>query len=102
MYCESKNSATFFEQDWDDLRNTLGIKPLGLTNIEHQVLQILSERGPSTLQTIAAVTGMSRTAIQKEAELYLLQRGLMKINGTREITRLGTEILKELEDKTNG
>ena len=48
---------------------------------------------------IAAVTGMSRTAIQRDAELYLLQRGLMKINGTREITRLGTEVLNEVTAK---
>jgi hypothetical protein len=42
---------------------------------------------------------MSRTAIQKDAELYLLQKGLMKIEGTREITRLGTEVLKEVGEK---
>jgi hypothetical protein len=40
---------------------------------------------------------MSRTAIQKDAELYLLQRGLMKINGVREITREGIAIVKQLE-----
>jgi hypothetical protein len=42
---------------------------------------------------------MSRTAIQRDAELYLLQRGLMKINGTREITRAGTEVLSEITEK---
>ena len=99
IYCETNNSATFFKKEWTELRQILGIKPLGLSNTEIQVLDILSERGPSTLQTIAAVTGMSRTAIQRDAELYLLQRGLMKINGTREITRAGTEVLKEVTDK---
>jgi len=98
-YCETQNSNTFFKEEWKDLRQILGIKPLGLTNTEIQVLEILSERGPSTLQTIAAVTGMSRTAIQKDAELYLLQKGLMKIDGHREITRFGTEVLKEVGEK---
>lgn len=97
MFCESRNSNLFMREEWNELRSVLGIKPFGLTNTEVQVLQILSERGPSTLQTIAAVTGMSRTAIQKDAELYLLQRGLMKINGVREITREGLAIVKELE-----
>jgi Holliday junction resolvasome RuvABC ATP-dependent DNA helicase subunit len=98
-YCETQNSNLFLKVEWNDLRQILGIKPLGLTNTEVQVLQILKERGPSTLQTIAAVTGMSRTAIQKDAELYLLQRGLMKIDGHREITRAGTQVLEEVEEK---
>lgn len=98
-YCETNNSNLFSKSSWNDLRQILGIKPLGLSNTEIQVLQILKERGPSTLQTIAAVTGMSRTAIQRDAELYLLQRGLMKINGTREITRAGSEVLEEVESK---
>jgi len=98
-YCETQNSNLFLKDEWNDLRQILGIKPLGLTNTEVQVLQILKERGPSTLQTIAAVTGMSRTAIQKDAELYLLQRGLMKIDGHREITRAGTQVLEEVEEK---
>ena len=98
-YCETHNSTLFFKEEWKELRQILGIKPLGLTNTEIQVLEILAERGPSTLQTIAAVTGMSRTAIQRDAELYLLQRGLMKINGTREISRAGTLILDEVKEK---
>ena len=97
MFCESRNSNLFMREEWNELRSVLGIKPLGLTNTEVHVLQILNERGPSTLQTIAAITGMSRTAIQKDAELYLLQRGLMKINGVREITREGVAIVKQLE-----
>jgi Holliday junction resolvasome RuvABC ATP-dependent DNA helicase subunit len=62
------------------------------------VLEILNTRGPSTLQTIAAVTGMSRTAIQKDAELYLLQRGLMKINGVRELTKAGSDLIKQMSE----
>lgn len=98
-YCETRNSTTFFKEEWTDLREILGIKPLGLTNTEVQVLEILAERGSSTLQTIAAVTGMSRTAIQRDAELYLLQRGLMKINGHREITSQGLKVLAEINGK---
>jgi Holliday junction resolvasome RuvABC ATP-dependent DNA helicase subunit len=98
-FCETQNSTTFFNEEWKQLRQILGIKPLGLTNTEVQVLEILKERGPSTLQTIAAVTGMSRTAIQRDAELYLLQRGLMKIDGNREITKSGMLVLDEITEK---
>ena len=62
------------------------------------MLEILHARGASTLQTIAAVTGMSRTAIQKDAELYLLQRGLMKINGVRELTKAGSDLIKQMSE----
>ena len=96
-YCETQNSNVFLTEEWNNLRDILGIKPLGLTNIELQLLEILSERGPSTLQTLSAVTGMSRTAIQRDAELYLLQRGLMKIEGHREITAAGNKLLREIK-----
>jgi Holliday junction resolvasome RuvABC ATP-dependent DNA helicase subunit len=98
-FCETNNSTLFGHAEWQSLRQILGIKPLGLSNTEIQVLEIMAQRGPSTLQTIAAVTGMSRTAIQRDAELYLLQRALMKINGTREITKAGMLILQEITDK---
>jgi Holliday junction resolvasome RuvABC ATP-dependent DNA helicase subunit len=98
LYCETNNSNLFLKDEWNALRKVLGIKPLGLSNTEMQVLEILNTRGPSTLQTIAAVTGMSRTAIQKDAELYLLQRGLMKINGVRELTKAGSELLKQMSE----
>jgi hypothetical protein len=45
---------------------------------------------------LSAVTGMSRTAIQKEAELYLLKRGLMKIDGQRELSGKGANILQKI------
>ena len=98
LYCETNNSNLFLKDEWNDLRKVLGIKPLGLSNTEMQVLDILNTRGPSTLQTIAAVTGMSRTAIQKDAELYLLQRGLMKINGVRELTKAGSDLIKQMSE----
>jgi Holliday junction resolvasome RuvABC ATP-dependent DNA helicase subunit len=98
LYCETNNSNLFLKDEWNDLRKVLGIKPLGLSNTEMQVLEILNTRGPSTLQTIAAVTGMSRTAIQKDAELYLLQRGLMKINGVRELTKAGSDLIKQMSE----
>lgn len=96
LYCESNNKKDYAKKDWKSMSHTLGIKPLGLSNIEIEILSILKERGNCSLQMLSAVTGMSRTAIQKEAELYLLKRGLMKINGQREISGKGINILQKL------
>jgi len=96
LYCESNNKKDYAKKDWQAMSYTLGIKPLGLSNIEIEILSILKERGNCSLQMLSAVTGMSRTAIQKEAELYLLKRGLMKINSQREISGKGINILQKL------
>ena len=81
---------------WLKIKQILGIKPQGLTNLEVQILDILKSNGPSSLQMLSAVTGMSRSAIQLEAENNLLRSGFMEIDGKRKITGKGTNILKEL------
>jgi len=93
LYCESNNKKDFTKDDWAAIRHTLGIKAMGLSNIEVEILSILKERGSCSLQMLSAVTGMSRTAIQRDAEIYLLKRGLMKIDGTREITGKGLKVV---------
>ena len=95
LYCETNNSKDFSKDDWGKMCKVLDIKALGLSNLEIEILNILKERGNCSLQMISAVTGMSRTAIQRDAEIYLLKRGLMKINGTREITGKGLNVIKK-------
>ena len=96
LYCERANQNTYDIKDWKTMSSILDIKPLGLSNLEVELLKILQERGNCSLQMLSAVTGMSRTAIQKEAELYLLKRGLMKINGQREISGKGMNVLEKI------
>ncbi len=97
IYCRTKNDNTFGTKQWQHLRYMVGIKPLGMTNLEIQILDILHKRGNCSLQMLSAVTGMSRSALQREGEIYLLYRGLMKIDGTRQITSTGIQILKQIE-----
>jgi Holliday junction resolvasome RuvABC ATP-dependent DNA helicase subunit len=97
LYCEAKNQISFDREDWETMRFTLDIKPMGLSNIEIEIVKILRQRGSCSLQMLSAVTGMSRSAIQRDAENYLLKRGLMKINGQREITGEGITMLQMLE-----
>ena len=96
LYCERANQNTYDSKDWKKMCGILDIKPLGLSNLEVELLKILQERGNCSLQMLSAVTGMSRTAIQKEAEIYLLKRGLMKINGQREISGKGMNVLEKI------
>jgi hypothetical protein len=39
---------------------------------------------------------MSRTAVQKDAEIHLLKNGFMKIDGKREITGKGVKVLERI------
>ena len=96
-YCEVYNQSTFGKEDWVKLCKLIGILPHGITNIELQVMQILRERGACTLQMISAVTGMSRTAIQRDAEIYLLKEGFVKIDGKRTITDKGVKVLEKIQ-----
>ena len=93
MYCESRNTAKFGQKEWKSLCDLLGINPSGLSNTEMEILNILKERGDCTLAMLSAATGLSRTAIQRDAEIYLLRKGAIKIEGTRKITNLGMRIL---------
>ena len=95
-YAEVHNKATFGKKDWDSLCGLLGIMPYGINHTELQVMRILKDRGACTLQMLCAVTGMSRTAIQKDAEIYLLKNGFMRIDGKREITGRGTQALERI------
>ena len=95
-YAEVNNQATFNRKDWKSLCGLLGILPHGINATELQVMRILKERGACTLQMLSAVTGMSRTALQKEAEIFLLKSGFMRIDGKREITGKGTKALERI------
>ena len=95
-YAEVHNKSTFNKTDWKELCDLLGIMPFGINNTELQVMRILKERGACTLQMLSAVTGMSRTAIQKDAEIFLLKQGFMRIDGKREITGEGTKALEKI------
>ena len=95
-YAEVNNKSTFGRKDWKSLCDLLGIMPYGINATELQVMRILKERGACTLQMLSAVTGMSRTALQKDAEIFLLKNGFMRIDGKREITGKGTKALERI------
>lgn len=96
-WCELSKISTMCHVEWGKMRNKFGILPFGLTNIEVQILRALNKRGACSLQMLSAITGMSRQAIQLEAENNLLRKGFMDIDGKRKITNKGTKILEQIK-----
>lgn len=96
MFCESKNDPSFSMKEWEDLRHKVNINKNGLTNTELQVLRALRDRGPSTLTMLSAITGMSRTSLQRDVETHLLKVNYLRIDGTRQITGTGLTFLEQV------
>jgi Holliday junction resolvasome RuvABC ATP-dependent DNA helicase subunit len=96
LYCETKHKKDFGSKEWDDLCNKVGIHASGLNNTEIQILRALKDRGDFSLNMLSAITGMSRTSLQRDSEIFLLQKGFMKIEGTRKLTVAGAKVLSEV------
>ena len=99
LLMDFKNKVHFNKEDWNTLRDKLGVLPLGLLTTELQILRILAERKEVRLAALAAITGLSRSSIQQDFEMYLVKMGLMEITaGGRAPTAKGLKYLKELDD----
>ena len=96
LYCSSKGQATFSSEDFKDLSSQIGILPMGLTNTEKQVLEVLKQVGSATLTGLSARLGLSKTCLQRDHELYLLNKNLIEIDGQRKITMQGRQIYNSI------
>lgn len=96
-WCNRYRISEMCHGEWGKMKKKFGILPFGLTNVEIQILRALQARGACSLQMLSAITGMSRQAIQREAENNLLRRGFMDIDGKRKITTMGTRILEQIK-----
>ncbi len=97
MYCETKAKKDFGCKEWDDLCSKIGINPSGLNNTEIQILRALKDRGDCSLNMLSAITGMSRSSLQRDSEVFLLQKGFMKIEGQRKLTVAGAKVLEQVK-----
>jgi Holliday junction resolvasome RuvABC ATP-dependent DNA helicase subunit len=95
-YCKKERKQYFNSKDFEKLKNDVGINPLGLTNVEKEILKILKHKGSCSLNMLSAKTGMSRTALQRDHEMYLIKRNLIEIDGQRKITEEGTKLIAKL------
>ena len=79
----------------------IGILPLGLSVQELNLMRYMARKKATRLTELAAITGLSKGAIQKDYELYLSKMGLMEIQPEgRSLTTKGLEYLNDL-DETN-
>lgn len=96
-YCMFKESTIFTAKDFDEFCAATGVNPLGVSDIERKVLAILRKEGQASLQELSAKTGLSRTALQRDIEMYLMKRNLIKIDGKRHITKAGSDYIDATE-----
>ena len=96
LYCGAKQNLDFGIAEFDDLCDQVGILPLGISYTEKQILEVLKENGSATLTGLAAKLGLSKTALQRDHELYLLNKSLIEIDGKRKITSKGRKLCERL------
>jgi len=92
------DSKDFTPKEWDSLRGSLNIMPYGVNENELALLRILRERTQATLTALAATTGMTRSAVQKDVETYLLKLNMIRIEvGGRQLTQKGLEFVRVVD-----
>ena len=98
LYLDSQSKKHFNEKDWKELCGKLGILPLGISVQELNLMRYMARKKATRLTELAAITGLSKGAIQKDYELYLSKMGLMEIQPEgRSLTTKGLEYLNELD-----
>lgn len=95
-----RGSKTFFMEEWDKFKVTWDIKPLGLNDIEIEVLRFLANNSTGTsLSRLSSKTGLTREALRLDAETFLAKYDLMQIETKgRVITAKGFDYLKALDE----
>ena len=96
LYCGAKENFYFTLDNFEELCDSVGILPLGITFTEKQILETLNNCGSATLTGLAAKLGLSKSALQRDHELFLLNKDLMVIDGKRKITTQGMELCEAL------
>lgn len=92
-FCKAERTNKFGAKEFIKFIDILGFNPLGVSNIEKKILTILKKQNCS-LTELSSKTGLSRSAIQRESEIFLLKRDLIKIDTKRQITPKGKKVLE--------
>ena len=95
-YVSQYNPKTFKLSDWDELRRILDIMPHGLNKTEMRYLTTLHREGTVRLYNLAAKLGMTRAAIQSDAETYLQKLNFIEAtNNGRQLTFQAKEMFEK-------
>ena len=99
-YLDGNDKKKFTLDDWNDLRSEKSILPLGLLEKELEILSILARKKETRLTELAAITCLSKGAIQRDYEMFLMKQGLMEIAPAgRSLTTKGHKYIKTLDRK---
>jgi Holliday junction resolvasome RuvABC ATP-dependent DNA helicase subunit len=99
-YLAGKKSNELTKDGWEEIKNKLSIYPLGLSEIELNVIKILKEHGEVRLTNLSAKTNLTKDMLQKNVELYLVRNSLIEVRPTgRALTKKGQDYHKEHLEK---
>lgn len=89
----------FTEEKWKKLVEVFQYKPKGLEERELILLKTLRSEGQCSLTRLSSIIGMTKDAVQKKTEIYLLKLGLIAIEtpAGRKLTAKGNEYLANLD-----
>ena len=100
-YLSSKKFNKLTNEGWSDIKSKLSIYPLGLSEIELNVIKILKECGEVRLTNLSAKTNLTKDMLQKNVEMYLMRNNLIEIRPTgRALTKKGHDYHKEHLEKS--
>jgi Holliday junction resolvasome RuvABC ATP-dependent DNA helicase subunit len=95
-YLASKNSKELDKTGWVEIKDSLSIYPLGLTELELNVIRLLKEYGELRLTNLSAKTSLTKEMLQRNVELYLMKNNLIEVRPTgRALTKRGHDYHKE-------
>ena len=95
-YLSSKKSNKLTSGGWSEIKGKLSIYPLGLSEIELNIIKILKEYGEVRLTNLSAKTNLTKDMLQKNVEMYLMRNNLIEIRPTgRALTKKGHDYHKE-------
>lgn len=99
-YLSSKNSNKLTSGGWSEIKGKLSIYPLGLSEIELNIIKILKEHGEVRLTNLSAKTNLTKDMLQKNVEMYLMRNNLIEVRPTgRALTKKGHDYHKEHLEK---
>lgn len=90
-FAAARNIRSIDRKSFTEFCSVMGIHDLGLNDGEMMIIKILAQDGACSLNSLAAKTGFSRSAIQKDYEYGLLKKGLIDIDLKRRLTKKGHE-----------
>ena len=96
-YLDGNGETHFTLDSWEQLQKEKSILPLGLLEKELEILRILGRKKETRLTELAAITCLSKAAIQRDYEMFLMKQALMEIAPAgRSLTTKGHKYLREL------